>query len=320
MNRHNFRAKWVWLAGVVLLLTACGGRGAQAEGDDGLVPAQARPLEAGDGHEHVDTSQATGQLEAVVVPTELVVGLNRFAVGLFDAEGRMVHEAEVIFHYFDLSDVENPVLESEVTAVPIQDAAGYTTIFAHERMFDRAGTWGAEIQVRFPDGSTDAQRIAFEVLAESISITPGEKAPAVTTPIAADVNGDLSLLTSAQEPNPAFYEMTLTEALGNGRPTVFLLATPAFCQTRFCGPAYEIMNELYAAYGDEYNFVHVEVFTGLPDPAANDWQQAPVMSVFGLNTEPWLYLIDEAGVAQYRVEGLFTKEEVERHMERPSDA
>lgn len=313
MSRHSLGVRWVWLAGV-LLLAACGGWGAQAE-DGGLIPAQARPLAAGDGHEHVDTTQATGQLEAVVVPTELVLGLNRFAVGLFDAEGRMVHEAEVVFHYFDLSDVDNPALESEVTAVPIRDDAGFTTIFAHERRFDRAGTWGAEIQVRFPDGSADAQRIAFEVLAESNSITPGEKAPAVTTPIAADVNGDLSLLTSAPEPNPAFYEITLTEALGNGRPTVFLLATPAFCQTRFCGPAYEIMNELYAEYGDEYNFVHVEVFTGLPDPAANDWQQAPTMSVYGLSTEPWLYLIDAAGVTQYRIEGLFTKEEVARHME-----
>lgn len=281
------------------------------------VPNQAVLHEEGDGHEHahVNESEATGQLEVVVVPSELVVGPNRFAVGIFDTDGTLVQDAQVHFHYVDLSDPANPVLESEVTAVPIHAPDGYTTIFADERTFDRAGTWGTEVQVRFPDGRADIQRIAFDVLEESNSITPGEKAPAITTPTTTDVNGDLSLLTSATEPNPALYEMTLTEALSNGKPTVLLLATPAFCQTRFCGPAYEIANALYADYGSTFNFIHVEVFTGLPDPAANGWQYAPVMNAFGLGTEPWLYVIDTNGYVTYRVEGIFTQDEVSRQLE-----
>ena len=254
-------------------------------------------------------------MRVVIVPTELVVGPERFAVGLFDADGEMVHDAEVHFHYVDLSDLDNPQLESEATADRIQGPEGLTTVFTHERTFERAGTWGVEVQVRFPDGRADVQRVAFDVLADSLSITPGEKAPAITTPIATDVDGDLSLLTSAVEPNPAFYEMTLTEALANSKPTVFLLATPAFCQTRFCGPAYETTNELYEQYGDAFNFVHVEVYTGLPDPAANDWEQAPVMNAFGLSTEPWIYLIDREGVVTYRLEGMFAYTEVEKHMQ-----
>lgn len=107
----------------------------------------------------------------------------------------------------------------------------------------------------------------------------------------------------------------MTEALANARPTVFLLATPAFCQTRFCGPAYEMTGELETKYGDEFNFVHVEVFTGLPNPAENEWEQAPVMAAFGLNTEPWIYLIDRDGTVVYRAEGMFTTAEVERHLQ-----
>jgi hypothetical protein len=304
---------------IILLALAVAGCGSNEEADGFVtaVPNQAVLHEEGDGHEHahVNESEATGQLEVVVVPSELVVGPNRFAVGIFDADGTLVQDAQVHFHYFDLSDPANPVLESEVTAVPIHAPDGYTTIFADERTFDRAGTWGAEIQVRFPDGRADIQRIAFDVLEESISITPGEKAPAITTPTLTDTGGDLSLLTSAAEPNPAFYEMTLTEALSNGKPTVLLLATPAFCQTRFCGPAYEITNALYADYGSTFNFIHVEVFTGLPDPAANGWQYAPVMNAFGLGTEPWLFVIDANGTVTYRVEGIFTQDEVSRQLE-----
>ncbi len=298
------------------VLAACGGaEGETAVTFDTPIPNQAEIHEDGAGHEHIDPAQATGQMEVVVVPSELVVGQNRFAVGLFDGNGEMVHEAQVHFHYFDLGDVANPALDMEATAVRIQDPEGYTTIFAHERDFDRAGTWGVEVQIILPDGTADIQRLAVEALADSISVTPGEKVPVINTPTLLDTGGDLSRLTSAVEPNPAFYEIPLSEALANGKPTLFLLATPAFCQTRFCGPAYDVTNELYADYGDAFNFIHVEVFTGLPDPAATNWQQAPVMNAFGLNTEPWIYLIDKAGTAVYRVEGMFTTAEVEQHLQ-----
>jgi hypothetical protein len=38
------------------------------------------------------------------------------------------------------------------------------------------------------------------------------------------------------------------------------------------------------------------------------------MDAFGLSTEPWLYLLDHSGVVTYRLEGLFTVEEVEQHI------
>ncbi|MFQ5419885.1 MAG: hypothetical protein ACE5FD_00485 [Anaerolineae bacterium] len=304
----------------LLLVSACGGETAVSPTDFTAPQSNQVAPHEDDGHEHVDPAQATGEMEVVLVPSELVVGQNRFAVGLFDADGQMVHEAAVHFHYFDLSDLENPVLEMEVNAVRIQDPEQRTTIFAHEREFSHAGNWGVEVQAVFPDGSMDIKRISAGVVADSVSITPGEKAPAVVTPTLDDVGSDLSLLTSSWEPNAAFYEMTLREALANGKPTLFLLATPAFCQTRFCGPAYEIANDLYDSYSNQLNFVNVEVFIGLPNPADTEWEQAPVMSAFGLNTEPWLYLIDETGTVTYRVEGMFTAGEVATHIEALLDS
>jgi hypothetical protein len=39
------------------------------------------------------------------------------------------------------------------------------------------------------------------------------------------------------------------------------------------------------------------------------------MLAFGLTTEPWLFLIDAEGKIVYRVEGIFTTAEVERHLQ-----
>jgi len=265
-------------------------------------------------HTHLDPSLATEEMSVALVPSELVVGANRFAVGLFDGEGQVVHDAEVHFHYYDLSNPDAPVLESHAEATRRQTPDKLTTIFAHERDFDRAGPWGVEVQATFGDGRAAIKRISFEVLADSPSPIPGEVVPSVETAVSSDVGNDLSKLSSALVPNPAFYEQSLVDAIASGKPTVLLFATPAFCQTRFCGPAYDLVSLLQLKYGSMVNFIHVEVYTGLPDPAANNWELAPAMTAFGLRTEPWLYLLDRSGVVVYRVEGLFTPQEIERHL------
>jgi hypothetical protein len=301
----------------IIVLGGFGGGSAQPDTDfNAPLPNRTETHADHDGHEHqhLDPSQITDEMQVVLVPSELVVGPNRFAVGLFDAEGRMIHDALVHFHYFDLSNPQAPLLESEANAVRLQTPEGLTTIFAHERAFARAGNWGVEVQARFPDGKAAIKRIGFEVTAESQALIAGEQAPALDTPTAKDVNHDLRQLTSATKPNPAFYQLSLAESMASGKPTVLLFATPAFCQTRFCGPAYEIANDLYEGYGDAANFIHVEVFTGMPNPAENNWELAPAMRAFGLHSEPWLYLIGSDGKVAYRVEGLFTQAEVERHL------
>ncbi len=265
-------------------------------------------------HVHLEMGATTDEIEAVAVPSELVVGPNRFAVGLFDADGTMIHDANVHFHFVELNDPAAATPMGEADAERIQTADGLTTVYALERDFDVAGNWGVEVQAHWSDGRTALKRIGFQVLAESDSISPGESVPAVDTLTLADVEGDLGLLTSADAPNPALHERSLPDALANDRPTLLLIATPSFCQTRFCGPAYELVDGLQSRYGDDLNFVYVELFPDLPNPAETGWQVAPAATAFGLNTEPWLYLIDAEGRVVYRVEGVFTTPEIERQL------
>jgi len=167
-------------------------------------------------HVHLDPSQATTEMQVVLVASELVVGPNRFAVGLLDPKGQNLRQAIVHFHFFDLTNSANPLLESEADGVRVASPDDLTVIYALEREFKRAGDWGLEVQANLPDGSGSIKRIGFKVLASSASVKPGQAAPAIDTPTAAGVNNDLARVSSAQVPVSAFYEQSLSAALKNG--------------------------------------------------------------------------------------------------------
>jgi hypothetical protein len=288
----------LWLVPIAFLLAACAG---QSAGVPSATPAP--------------TSGSASALQIVPVASEIVVGPNRFAVGLIDPAKGMIHDASVHFRYFDLSDPAKPTVESEADATRDQTPDGLTTYYAHEREFKRAGDWGVEVQARLPDGTTIVQRAGFRVVADSPTLKPGMRAPALKTRTAADVGGDLKQLSSATAPNAAFYRASLAQAITSGKPTVLVFATPAFCQTRMCGPAYDVVSAVQKQKGDAANFIHVEVYSGLPNPAANGFQLDVAMKAFGLTTEPWVFLIDKNGVITWRVEGPVTEEEIEQHLE-----
>lgn len=264
-------------------------------------------------HRHLDPEDVDMAIQVVLVPSELTAGPNRFAIGIFDQGGDMVHEGSVHLHYYDLNDPANPFFEMEADAGISQTPDKLVTVFTHERNFE-SGEYGVEVELTMPDGSTGLSGIRFDVLPESLSIEVGEQVPDIGSPTLRTNYQDLSTLTSAEEPNPAFYELSLDEALKNGKPTLLLFATPAFCQTRFCGPSYEIFDALHQKYASDLNFIHIEVFTGLPDPEANGWEPAAPLIAFGLESEPWVYLISEDGTVLYRVEGVITMEEIERNL------
>lgn len=249
-------------------------------------------------------------VQVVLVNSEISPGQNRFAIALFDQAQQFIHDATVQFEYFDLSDANAPVAESTAKATRRQSADGFTTIYAHSRPFERVGDWGVQVKVLFPDGAIAQQGISFVVTDSATSMPVGLLAPSIETPTAVSAGGDLSLITTALEPEPAFYELSLDEALQNNAPTLVYFSTPAFCQTRLCGPGYDELVDFYEQSGDDFNIIHVEVFTDLPNPAEAGWPLAPAMQAFGLTTEPWLYVMDETGEVVYRVEGLFTAVEL----------
>jgi hypothetical protein len=305
---------------IVLGLAACSAGDEPADASEFATPLSNQVALHEDDHSeadhtHLDADEITTQLNVVMVPSEIVVGPNRFAVGLFDAQGQLIHDAQVHFHYYDLRDPDTATLDQEADAQRVQDPEGFTTIFTHDRDFEEPGLWGVEVEVRLPDGNAARQRLGFEIQEDTATLGPGEKVPLLNTLVLDDVDQNPARLTSALEPLLELHRMSLAQALSNNKPTLLLLATPAYCQTRICGPSYEMVSQLYPRYADRLNFVYSEVFNTLPDPAVDGWRPSPVMTAFGLESEPWVIFIDADGTIVYRLEGMFTAEEIERQLQ-----
>ena len=97
--------------------------------------------------------------------------------------------------------------------------------------FDVPGVW--EITFSISTGEA-TQPFLMDIQAEPMTVAIGQQAPRVKTPTLAE--SPLEDLTTDDEPLDSLYESSLDDLLDNGRPTVVLFATPAFCTSAACGP------------------------------------------------------------------------------------
>jgi hypothetical protein len=155
---------------------------------------------------------------------------------------------------------------------------------------------------------------AFQIMdAGTVTVPgPGRPLPPFDTPTVADARGVDPICTREPEPCP-FHEVTLTEALDAGKPVVYLVGTPAFCQTGTCAPALESIIDVQDQFGDRFTFVHAEVYT---DNTATE--PAPAVDAAGLTYEPALFVTDASGVVIERLDAVWDRTELVEVLERAS--
>ena len=280
--------------------SAAPGRDADVVATEGVVEG-ATGTEAG----AAAVDPAAVGLQVAIASTDLALGRERFAFGLLDGAGELLPGATVHLRWFFLAGQgAEPAGEAEATWYPSTlSGAGLYVALAD---FDRPGVWGAELEIQLPDGSRPApQRLRFPVSQIPAAPALGELAPPTDNRTLADVT-DITALTSDPAPDPDLYRMTVDAAAASGRPTVLAFATPAFCQTRLCGPVIDEIKALKADYGDRANFIHIEVYQRF-EPL----EFADEMADWGLSTEPWVFVLDREGRVAARLEGSVTRAELE---------
>lgn len=271
-----------------------------------------------------------GDVTPVFAFSEAVVGPNRLAIGLL-RNGSPVNDpaAKVKLKIFDLT-TNNPTPLAEMAATYYGRGlpAGIWVAYA---AFDKPGNVGVEIQAQLPDQQQPSvRRYNLEIVGTSAAPQVGQPAIAAKTLTARDVP-ELAQLTSGADPDPALYQISLDEALKNGKPTAVLFATPNFCRTATCGPSVTVLSQLQKQYGTQINIIHTEVYRyPFGDSAklqtesiakAQGENRAPTaeelraglsdaMATWNLPSEPWLFLIDAKGVIVARYEGGITSEEM----------
>ena len=130
----------------------------------------------------------------------------------------------------------------------------------------------------------------------------GDKSPVVATPTFANARGVHPICT--QRPKPcSMHDLSLDQALRNGKPTLVIIATPLFCQSALCGPEVKIVDSVRPEVRDTVNFVHIEVYRDEKPTTIQQQILSPAAVAFKLDQEPAMYFIDPSGTIVDRTLG-----------------
>jgi hypothetical protein len=254
-----------------------------------------------------------------------VVGQNRFAFGLLKGH-QPLDEADVVVRVYELhgqqgqlqAQIRVPYARLEVveqgqrvhlhpdgTRHVHNEATNVHGIYVTYINFERPGPWGLEILARQGDGPVEVARLTVNVLEVPLTPTPGTPAPRSHNLIASDVQ-DLRQIDTSVPPDPRLHQVRIADAIAQGKPQVIVFATPQFCTSRICGPVVDVVRTLLPAYGERVVFTHQEIWQ---DAAAREF--FPTVAEWGLQTEPWIFIVDGKGIIRAKFEGLATAREIE---------
>ena len=308
MTMSGMRTSRVLLGGVALLLAACGGEG------DGSGEARWDARGIAESQEETD-------FVPIILNSPLGIGPNRVALALTDG-GALLAGAEVSAQLYRLADdpEESPgarplpgdiaLTARSIAAQGASESVGSSpTVYVANIELDASGWWGLSLDVDWEGERTEGILVRFWVREQTSEPGIGEPAPRSLQVTLRDVE-DVSEIDSTVPPHPMFHELTIAEALDSGKPVVVAFVTPAFCQTRFCGPVMEsVIVPISEQYEGRVEVVHVEPF----DLAgAREGKLEPVLAVqeWGLLQEPFVFVVAPDGTIAAKFEGIMEVEEV----------
>jgi hypothetical protein len=308
------------LLACTLVAGGCGGDDAEENTQE--PPPEARPEQfpRSEGKTLVELRKELPAAGPVLAPsvTQFTVGDNRFGFGLFTASRAQIADAPVAVYVapagggeakgpylarFESLEV-NPQFQSQSSAAD-PDAA--KSVYVAEIPFRTPGKYDVLGMARLDDRLVAATSALprLTVSAEDMVPGPGDEAPVIDTPTEADAGGDIESIDTRVPPS-TMHEENFADVVGKD-PVVLVFATPRLCQSRVCGPVVDVAEQLKSDYGDQAEFIHMEIFRD------NDVSKGyrPQVAAWRLPSEPWVFTIDREGRVAARLEGAFSARELE---------
>ena len=270
-------------------LTACGGT-TRSSGPGGATGAADWP----------DTVAASGVgVVPVLVSADVAVGRQRFLLSLLDdGEPAADPETKVDVAFYDLVRSRTKPATS-ARARFFWALEGERGLYSVPVDFTRAGKWGVAVTVRRPGRKAATSRLRFDVSEKSRTPALGAPAPRTPTKTAADVGGNLAAISTDATPDPAFYALSIPQALDAHRPFVVVFATPKLCTSKVCAPTLDLVKRLARDFPG-VSFLHVEIYENLDAPEPTG---VPAVEGWSLPSEPWIFLVDSDGEVADKFEG-----------------
>jgi hypothetical protein len=316
-------------AGALTFALGCGGDdGADADGGRGS-DAFERKLAAAQRPAVADFPDARGKtlqqiadsvkaVRAGLATSEFTPGPNRLAFGVIGQNNRFIYGKSAVYVAPTPGEpargpfpapadplVVHPPFRSQGAAL---ESDAIAAVYEASVPFDNPGRYAVLVVTKLLSGLVGGG-VEIQVKRDSPIPAVGERPPRVETDTLASAGGDIEAIETRNPPDD-MHEENFADVLGD-KPVVLLMATPALCQTRVCGPVTDIAAQMQKEYGDRAVFIHQEVYED------NDVQKGlrEPLREFGLRTEPWLFTFARDGRVAARLEGSFGNRAFRRAVE-----
>jgi hypothetical protein len=288
-----------------------------------LVALAALLLAAGCGFHHPGHGVASsGTLNALAERSgedvAMVGGASDFSPGVVRLPFLVVrHDARAVYRPKarvwiatgrDARPFEQTLAVLEPIGVPgiSQPAAGHVTkLYVASFRIPRPGRYWMLAE---PIGGSPIQALGIiDVKRRTTSLALGAKAVPSRTPTLASTHGNLAKLTTRTPPDRGLLRYSVADSLAARKPFVVVFATPKFCTSRTCGPVVDVVDKVRRQFaGSGVRFIHVEVYKNNdPSLGYNRW-----MREWGLQTEPWVFLVGRDGRVKAKFEGSLSVREL----------
>lgn len=232
----------------------------------------------------------------------LLVGINRVSIALLDGKQTPVAATGVSINILDAvgQSIATRPLEN------ISTAYGGIPVYVGIAQFPIAGQYEFVVSGIGTAGPVTGH--AFVTVASSgPEIAVGAHVPALHQAVLTDPGITISMVDSGVPPD-TWHDQTIAGALAAHRPMVLFFGQPGFCPSKTCGPTVAILKQLCTQYCSQFSFQHIE--TDFPASVSQVFNN-PAFRAFGLPSDPWVYLVNSAGVVTDRFEGPVTLAELQ---------
>jgi hypothetical protein len=279
LSRRNF----LGLAGGIVVLAACG-----SNGDNSGSGASTLTHEHGEG-------QLT-ELSPAVVSSDLYVSTTpqRFAFAMLAKEG-YASQGNARLAAAPSGTKPSVFVDTTLHEAGLPARRG---VYVAEMTLDKEGIWDG-----IADRGGEKLPFAFQVKAKADAPTVGATAPTAASPTPANPLGVEPICT--RTPMCPLPVLSLDTIIGKGKPVAVLFATPARCQSQYCGPVLDSLLPLVDTYKDRIDIVHVDIYKNLRTD-----ETSPTVTAWHLPSEPWLFGVNPSGTITARLDGAFGQDEM----------
>ena len=261
--------------------------------------------------------QSAERYRVVMAVTDIAIGDNRLAFAIIGKDGPLIMDRINIKLSIAKDNLERSVTQLEAVFQPWPQ--GNAGVYIANADLKNSGEWIIHAIDPFkPDEVLGSVKFLVNKTSSSPSI--GVKPKPLQNLTIKDVI-DVNQITSSIKPDLELYTTSVSEAIDNGRPTIITFASPSFCRTATCGPQLEIISSLNARFRDRLDLIHIEVYerNEIGNDGNYELQVSGLLKEWGVNSEPFTFLLDKNGIIVAKFEGFVTESELENKIKEMLD-